>query len=99
MGDKTFFIIITGINIVMWFVAICHMKYINGRYEHIRKEQLELQQKEANYFHKIHESINEMTKMNVTAMGTFISQISAIILNGENKGITGSETENRERKS
>lgn len=99
MGDKAFFVIIAGINIVMWFIAICHMRFIGSRCEQIRKEHLELQKKETEYFHKIHESINEMTKMNISAMGTFISQISAIILNGENEGNISGETENRERKS
>lgn len=99
MSDKTFFVIIAGINIVMWCAAIYQMKIINARYEHLRKEQLELQEKEAHYFHKIHESINEMIKMNISAMGTFISQISAIILNGENKGNISDEKEIGERKS
>ena len=79
----------------MWCAAIYHMKAMNARYEHLRKEHLELQEKETKYFHKIHESINEMTKMNISAMGTFISQISAIILNGENEGSISGETENR----
>lgn len=85
MSDKTMFIIVIWLNILMWFVVVSHMTNTNKRFSEINKRQSELSEKSIAYLHTAHEGLNTMTKMNVEAMGAFIQQISAIIESQQGK--------------
>ena len=120
MADKTFIIIFSAINVLMWISVADwmrrtnrnYMEFINACMKDIRhasdvvtedeKDIAKAMQKSdrmiakgEEYYHKTFQQINQMTEMNVTAMSEFISQISDIILSGENKEKTGDETKNR----
>lgn len=80
MTDRTLFIIITGINTIMWCIAISRMSAMYKNYNELLKKNTEMQKKQTEYIHSAHESMNEMTRMNVEAMGTFINQLTDVFL-------------------
>lgn len=93
MNDKTLFIIISVINVLMWLVVVKHMTAANKHFNELHKSDVELQKKQSEYMHTVHESINEMTKMNITAMGTFITELTTFF---EKHGAQIDAQDNRE---
>ena len=92
MDERTLTIIIIGINIIMWFLTISQFTSMARRNDELEKKQNELIKKQTDYLHMVHESINQMTGMNIEAMGTFIKQISEIM---EQQGAQSDAPKNR----
>ena len=92
MEDKTLFIIITAINVAMWWIVIDFM--IRSKHYQIETEKKmnDYMQKCHDYWHDSFQNINKMVAMNAQAMEQFIEQLSGIMLS---KAEVVNEEENR----
>ena len=91
MGDRTIFIIVIGINMLMWCMTLSFMMVSRQYQAESEKKMHEFIQKCNEYWHDSYQSINKMVQMDASAMSHFIEQLSGIMANNADEN----EEENR----
>lgn len=83
MSDKTIIIIFCALNVLMWMLFLSYVRQAKKEEFELMKHYAEAEKKHADYLHLVHGNINEMLKLNLSAMNEFIGEISDKMKDGE----------------